>query len=192
MTSPSPVRCKRSQISRKYLLTHTWNKHKCALLYNQHHLHRHHHHLLSKYHILLGAVHGLSYLHGSRPQVIHRVAEKIQINPHNPKSENPDIALFTPHRVKAYWHSVVVGDKHMPNWEDCQILNQPKGSYFIARNVPPPSRHCLSHKTPPLASLCQKEQNIILSTTLCLQTDTIKHTQLDNTRICPLIAWLSD
>lgn len=57
---------------------------------------------MSKYHVLLGAVHGLSYLHGSRPLVIHRVAEKIQINPHNPKSENPDIALFTPHTVKAY------------------------------------------------------------------------------------------
>ena len=116
VTSSSPVRCRRSQISRKYLPTHTWNRQKCTLLYNQHHLHRNHHPLMSKHHIPLGAVHGLSYLHGSRPQVVHRVAEKRQT--HNPKSENPDIALFTPHTVKAYWHSVVVGDKHMPNWEE--------------------------------------------------------------------------
>lgn len=44
----------------------------------------------------------------------------------------------------------------------------------------------------PGARLSQKEQNVIQPPALRQQTDTIKHPQQDNTRICPLIAWPTD
>lgn len=94
------------------------------------------------------------------------------------------VHFWTLHVHGIMTHTVISCNKSLD-----EGINHPQND-FIATIVTPTWLSLAFPRDPSPFQVMSKEAEG--NSARCLQTDTIKHSQQDNTRMCPLIAWRSD
>lgn len=104
------------------------------------------------------------------------------INPRGSKFRT--VHFYTLHVNGIMTHTVIFRNKSL-----AEGINHPRNDFIAKIETPTWLSLAFPRDPSPFQVMSKGAES---NSAHCLQTDTIKHTQQDNTRMCPLIAWWSD